>query len=76
MLRIIREHFDRNFSPTRALDNGRGVGRVLVLLARRVKHVVGCDVSPSMLKESKAYCDRHGLPNVSYVTADDRLSAV
>ena len=29
-----------------------------------------------MLKESKANCDRYGLTNVSYVTADDRLSAV
>lgn len=76
MLRIIRARFDPNFSPRRALDYGCGVGRVLVPLARRVKEVVGCDVSPPMLQESKANCDRYGLTNVSYVTADDRLSAV
>jgi SAM-dependent methyltransferase len=76
MLRIIREHFDPNFTPSRALDYGCGVERVLVPLARRVKDVVGCDVSPPMLKESKANCDRYGLTNVSYATADDRLSAV
>ena len=76
MLQIIREHFDPNFSPTRALDYGCGVGRMLVPLARRVKQVVGCDVSPPMLKESKANCDLYGLTNVSYVAADDRLSAV
>jgi tRNA/tmRNA/rRNA uracil-C5-methylase (TrmA/RlmC/RlmD family) len=60
MLRIIQQHFDQNFSPTRALDYGCGVGRVLVPLARKVKQVVGCDVSPSMFKESKANCDRYG----------------
>lgn len=76
MLRIIRARFDPNFSPRRALDYGCRVGRVLVPLARRVKDVVGCDVSPPMLKESKANCDRYGLTNVSYATADDRLSAV
>jgi len=75
-MRIIRERFDRNFNPTRALDYGCGVGRVLVPLARRVKQVVGCDVSSSMLNESRANCDRCGLTNVSYVRADDQLSAV
>jgi SAM-dependent methyltransferase len=75
-LRIIRERFDRNFNPTRALDYGCGVGRVLVALACQAKQVVGCDISSSMLNESKANCDRLGLTNVSYVRADDQLSAV
>jgi SAM-dependent methyltransferase len=75
-LQIIRERFDRNFHPTRALDYGCGVGRVLVPLARRVEQVVGCDVSLSMLNESRTNCERLGLTNVSYVRADDQLSGV
>jgi SAM-dependent methyltransferase len=74
--RAIRERFDPDFNPKRALDYGCGVGRVLVPLARQAKQVVGCDVSAAMLNESKANCDRCGLSNVSYVRADDRLSAV
>src|SRR5262249_53281634 len=75
-LRTIRERFDRNFNPARALDYGCGVGRLLIPLARQVKRVVGCDISSSMLGESKANCERLGLTNVSYVRADDQLSAV
>ena len=75
-LRVIRERFDENFNPTRALDYGCGVGRVLMPLARRVKQVIGCDVSLPMLDESRANCERSGLTNVSFVRADDGLSAV
>jgi SAM-dependent methyltransferase len=75
-LRIVYERFDENFNPGRALDYGCGVGRVLIPLARRVRQVVGCDVSSSMLEESRANCERSGVTNVSFVRADDRLSAV
>jgi SAM-dependent methyltransferase len=75
-LRIVRERFDVNFNPTRALDYGCGVGRVLIPLARRARQVVGCDVSSSMLDESRANCERSGVSNVCFVRADDRLSAV
>ena len=75
-LQIISERFDRNFNPTRALDYGCGVGRVLVPLARRVGQVVGCDISSSMLDEARTNCSLSGVTNVSFVRADDRLSAV
>jgi len=75
-LRIIRQRFDENFNPTRALDYGCGVGRVLIPLARRVRQVVGCDVASSMLDEARTNCDRSAVTNVSFVRADDRLSAV
>jgi tRNA/tmRNA/rRNA uracil-C5-methylase (TrmA/RlmC/RlmD family) len=75
-LRVIRERLDENFNPTRALDYGCGVGRVLMPLARRVRQVVCCDISLSMLDESRANCERSGVTNVSFVQADDKLSAV
>jgi SAM-dependent methyltransferase len=75
-LQVIHERFDKNFNPTRALDYGCGVGRVLMPIARRVREAVGCDVSLSMLDESRANCERSGIANVSFVQADDQLSAV
>jgi SAM-dependent methyltransferase len=75
-LRVIRARFDKNFNPTRALDYGCGVGRVLMPIARRVRQAVGCDVSLSMLTESRSNCERSGIANVSFVQADDQLSAV
>jgi SAM-dependent methyltransferase len=76
MLRVIRERLDENFNPTRALDYGCGVGRVLIPLARRIGQVVGCDVSSGMLDKSRANCEQSGLTNVSFVRADDQLSAL
>ena len=75
-LRVIRERLAENFNPTRALDYGCGVGRVLMPIAHRVRQAVGCDVSLSMLEESRANCERSGLTNVSFVQADDQLSGV
>src|SRR5215469_466819 len=75
-LQTIRDRFDKNFNPTRALDYGCGVGRVLVPLALRVGHVAGCDISSSMLDEARNNCRLAGVTNVSFVRADDRLSAV
>jgi ubiquinone/menaquinone biosynthesis C-methylase UbiE len=45
-------------------------------IARKVGQAVGCDVSLSMLDESRDNCERSGLTNVSFVQADDQLSAV
>jgi 2-polyprenyl-3-methyl-5-hydroxy-6-metoxy-1,4-benzoquinol methylase len=75
-LRTIRERFGRHFPASRVLEYGCGVGRVLLTLARHNKRVVACDVSPSMLREAKINCERHGLTNVSFAIADDHLSAV
>lgn len=70
---VVKKELDPNFEPRRALDFGCGVGRITVPLARRIDHVVGLDVSESMLVEAKENCQRSGLDNVDLLKSDDRL---
>src|SRR5712671_2277027 len=73
---IIRERLDSSFAPTRALDFGCGVGRLVLPLAERCGEVTGVDVSPSMLAEARRNCDAAGAKGVQLVLSDDNLSAV
>lgn len=73
---LVRRVSQGELAPDRALEFGCGVGRVLLPLARRAGHVVGVDVSPSMLREARRNCEREQLDNVELVQSDDRLSAV
>jgi SAM-dependent methyltransferase len=65
-----------DFSPRSALDFGCGVGRLVIPLARRMAHVTGVDVSPSMLALAERNCSEAGLGNVSFALSDDALSRV
>ena len=56
-----RTHFGRELAPGRGLDFGCGVGRVLLPLARRSRHVVGVDVAPGMLAEARGAAAAAGL---------------
>jgi SAM-dependent methyltransferase len=76
VLHVIRCHLDGAFAPTRTLDFGCGVGRLLMPFARLGGEVVGVDISPSMLAEARRNCDREGLSNVVLLPSDDALSAV
>ena len=76
MFTIIRSRLDPVFAPSRALDFGCGVGRLLIPLAARCPQVVGMDVSPSMLAEAQRNCDGAGARNVDLVRADDELSTL
>ena len=76
VLHIIRCHLEGGFVPTRTLDFGCGVGRLLLPFARLGGEVVGVDISPSMLAEAKRNCDQAGLANVVLAPSDDTLSAV
>jgi len=40
------------------LDYGRGVGRLLVPLTNRSSMAVGVDISPGMLEQARANCER------------------
>lgn len=73
---VIESNFSRGFRPTRALDFGCGVGRLLPALAQRCDSVVGVDVSPAMLAEARKNCDRRKLDNVSLLRADDDLATL
>ena len=76
VLDACRRMIGADFKPSRALDFGCGVGRVALPLAEQVAHVVGVDVSPDMLAETRRNADRLGLGNVDLLKSDDGLSAV
>src|SRR4051794_35022039 len=75
LLRIVGERIDPDFRPSRALDFGCGVGRVLIPLARLCDEAVGVDVSDAMLSEARRNCDERGLAHVELITTLDRLAA-
>jgi ubiquinone/menaquinone biosynthesis C-methylase UbiE len=72
----IKEHLDGRFAPSRCLDFGCGVGRLLIPLARRFESVTGVDISPAMMEEAARNCRLYGLDNVSFAQSDDTLSRV
>lgn len=74
VLQMCRSTIDTTFQPQRILDFGCGVGRLVIPFARLAQEVVGMDVAPSMLAESRVNCDENGLTNVSLVLSDDMLS--
>ena len=76
VLASCRHYIDSAFAPRRILDFGCGVGRVLIPFAAVAEHVVGVDVSMSMLAEARRNCAELGLANVQLVLSDDDLSQV
>jgi len=76
VLTSCRKYIDPQFTPTRVLDFGCGVGRLVVPFAAIAAEVVGVDVSPSMLAEARRNCDERGLANVVLELSDDQLSRV
>lgn len=76
IVKTVHEGLDPNFQPTRALDFGCGVGRLVIPLARICKSVVGVDVSEGMLSEAENNSRQQGLANVSFVKGDDALSRI
>jgi 2-polyprenyl-3-methyl-5-hydroxy-6-metoxy-1,4-benzoquinol methylase len=58
----IHSKLDPNFSPSRTLDFGCGVGRLLPGFAMRSREVVGYDISPGMIAEAQKNVK---LPNVT-----------
>jgi 2-polyprenyl-3-methyl-5-hydroxy-6-metoxy-1,4-benzoquinol methylase len=72
----IQGFFGTGFHPTRAMDFGCGVGRLVLPFARRCDAVVGVDVSESMLETARANAREQGLTNATFVQGDDTLSRV
>jgi 2-polyprenyl-3-methyl-5-hydroxy-6-metoxy-1,4-benzoquinol methylase len=76
LLGFIRAHIFPGFNPTRSLDFGCGVGRLLGPLARISRQAVGVDVAPPMLEIAERNLRAMGIDNVQYVLSDDSLSRV
>lgn len=65
--KTIERVIDPGLSPERVLDYGCGVGRLVIPFAHRSKHVVGVDVSPSMLKLARENCVKSGANSVRLI---------
>ena len=76
VLEVCRRHLDQGFSPKRVLDFGCGTGRLVIPLAEIAEHVVGLDVSDSMLNEALKNCSKYSVQNVSLLKSDDNLSSL
>ena len=63
--------FGMGLQPRRVLDYGCGVGRILIPLAERCETVVGVDISPKMLKETRKNCEERNVTNIELQTAAD-----
>ncbi|MGF1475817.1 MAG: class I SAM-dependent methyltransferase [Geminicoccaceae bacterium] len=70
-----RKHLAADIGLGRVLDFGCGVGRTLIPFCAVAQHVVGADISPSMLEEAKRNCDIRSVQNASLVLADDAFLA-
>ena len=60
----IENGFGITSAPRHALDYGCGVGRVLLALAEKCGTVVGVDISPTMLEETRKNCAVLDVTNV------------
>ncbi|MBX3282804.1 MAG: methyltransferase domain-containing protein [Acidobacteria bacterium] len=60
--------------PTRALDYGCGVGRLVLPLAERCDHVIGVDISSAMLREAAKNAESRGLSNITLQTVDEFIA--
>ncbi len=76
VLNVCRCHLDSSFTPKTILDFGCGAGRLIVPFAAIAEHVVGLDVSDSMLAEAAKNCANFELENVKLLKSDDDLSTL
>jgi ubiquinone/menaquinone biosynthesis C-methylase UbiE len=72
----IEKYVTPGFAPSRALDFGCGVGRLVIPMAGRCGHVTGVDISDAMLAEARRNAALRHIDNVSFVKSDDMLSQV
>ena len=76
ILEVCSRYFDQGFSPKKVLDFGCGVGRLIVPFAEIAEHVVGLDVSKSMLKEALKNCNDYSLQNITLLESDAGYSGI
>ncbi len=73
---MIREKIDPHFRPRSILDFGCGPGRMIIPFSAHAEEIFALDISPAMLEEAAANCRKHGIRNVTFRVADDRLDCL
>ncbi len=69
-LEWIIEEIRRHPSPFLALDIATGTGHTAFALSRCVRRVVGCDLTPEMLRIAAEEANRRGIDNVTWAEGD------
>lgn len=67
--------FSRDVRFDSVLDFGCGAGRLTLPLARRVRHVMACDIAPTMLLHARQNAERAGLHNITFQSCDDAIAS-
>src|SRR4051812_46992911 len=75
ILRSAKLHANDQLAMDDALDFGRGVGRLVLPLARRFRSVVGIDISNDYLAEAERNCNLRGIANAEFATSLTPLAA-
>jgi SAM-dependent methyltransferase len=57
-----------------ALDFGCGVGRLVLPLARRYRHITGIDISEDYIAEATRNCQKQGITNVDFRESIEQLA--
>ena len=70
----IRRHLAHEFNPTRSIDFGCGVGRLVIPRRRKCTEVTGIEVADSMLAEARANCSAANIGNAKCVQSEEKLS--
>jgi 2-polyprenyl-3-methyl-5-hydroxy-6-metoxy-1,4-benzoquinol methylase len=76
VFQLIKDNFNQECKPKRALDFGCGVGRIALPLAERTEQTLGVDVSQSMLAEATSNAMSAGISNIDFVLSDDDLAKI
>lgn len=72
VLAVIGNEIEPGFTPGVSVDFGCGVGRALLPLARRSRHAIGLDASPTMLDRARSRLDAAGLLSENAVLVTGR----
>ncbi len=67
VLDVLRMNFRAGFNPSRSLDFGCGVGRLVIPLARHSQSAIGVDISSTMLAEAARNSKAQGVENIEFL---------
>lgn len=74
VMNAVRKWYREGFRPSKALDYGCGVGRIVIPLARCCESVIGVDIAPGMLEQARSNCQRCGIVNAELIGVEQMSS--